>query len=340
MKINKLKQELKNVVEGLRNRRFNLLFIYFLKFMKFKYKKMPLPYHIQLEPTTKCNLNCMTCTRKDLDKNSFNKDLSFENFKKIVDEIPSLMSIKLQGMGEPFLNPNIDKMLDYARGKKIKIGIISNGSFFSEKNIDLILNQLDNLVISLDSPYKEDYEKIRKGASFDKVIANIKKIVELKKKNKSKMTIGLSMVVTKENYKQIPAFAKLSENLGVDSAGIVEVENWLIPCQKYYEENKKFVEESRKISNEIKKLLKDYPKINLLSSEKRKLKCNWPFYFCFITINGDVTPCCIRPFADVFNFGNAFKNDFKEIWNSKKYQDFRDCMIQNKRNGICDNCPN
>jgi len=79
--------------------------------------------------------------------------------------------------------------------------------------------------------------------------------------------------------------------------------------------------------------------IGFLSSEKRKLKCRWPFDSCFITVDGFVTPCCIRANPEVFNFGNIFETPFKEIWNGEKYQKFRETMIKNLPNPICDNCP-
>jgi MoaA/NifB/PqqE/SkfB family radical SAM enzyme len=42
---------------------------------------------------------------------------------------------------------------------------------------------------------------------------------------------------------------------------------------------------------------------------------------------------------EVFNFGNIFEIPFKEIWNGKRYQGFRETMIKNLPNPICDNCP-
>ena len=74
--------------------------------------------------------------------------------------------------------------------------------------------------------------------------------------------------------------------------------------------------------------------------EKFKPICHWPFTSAFITAEGYITPCCLRPDPNVMNFGNINEKSFKEIWNSEKYVEFRKNMAEGRANPICDNCPN
>jgi len=69
-----------------------------------KKEKMPLPTFIQLEPTTKCNYKCIMCSRSSLSPSRLNRDMSLSEFKFIIDQIPSLKSVHLQGLGEPISN--------------------------------------------------------------------------------------------------------------------------------------------------------------------------------------------------------------------------------------------
>ncbi|NMB92560.1 MAG: hypothetical protein GYA31_03000, partial [Parcubacteria group bacterium] len=87
---------------------------------------------------------------------------------------------------------------------------------------------------------------------------------------------------------------------------------------------------------------KKYPHLNIgaPSIKKRKTFCGWPFFGIFITVDGFITPCCIRMNPEVFNFGNIYQDDFNTIWNGEKYKKFRKSMIRNLPNNICDNCPN
>lgn len=72
---------------------------------------MPPPKFIQVEPSTKCNLDCETRTRSDMSSTSLNEDLTLPKFKEILREIPSIEKIKLQGIGG-LLNPDLWEILN------------------------------------------------------------------------------------------------------------------------------------------------------------------------------------------------------------------------------------
>jgi sulfatase maturation enzyme AslB (radical SAM superfamily) len=56
---------------------------------------------LDIEPTTKCNLDWKYCQVPWSNRSTKVKDLSLNQFKWIIDQFPSLQFIKLQGMGEP-----------------------------------------------------------------------------------------------------------------------------------------------------------------------------------------------------------------------------------------------
>ncbi|MCM8819213.1 MAG: SPASM domain-containing protein [Candidatus Omnitrophica bacterium] len=155
--------------------------------------------------------------------------------------------------------------------------------------------------------------------------------------------IIMSFVVSHLNFKELPLFFKLCEDIGVDGINVVEVENWFIPGQKKYLEQKEFINQAREVKKEIERFVKEYRgKLNIcfLSSKKRKGICYWPFTRAFITVDGFVTPCCIRMDPDVINFGNIFDTSFESIWNSQKYKNFRKTMVKTSLfNPVCDQCP-
>src|SRR3989338_1927463 len=74
-----------------------------------------LPPCLFIEITNRCNLSCSTCPLgTELAYKGYNKaDISFEQFKKIINEIPSLIYVTLQGIGEPLLNKDVIKMIKY-----------------------------------------------------------------------------------------------------------------------------------------------------------------------------------------------------------------------------------
>ena len=77
-----------------------------------KTKLVSYPKYAQIEPTNRCNQKCIFCPRNEEKYDSPIGDMSFENYKKIVDQIPGLTDIQINGLGEPLLNPDIYKIVN------------------------------------------------------------------------------------------------------------------------------------------------------------------------------------------------------------------------------------
>lgn len=306
---------------------------------------MPPPKAIQLEPTTKCNFNCITCTRKNLSKSRLNKDLTVQGFQRILESIPTLKVIKLQGLGEPLMNLHIWEILEYGRKMGIKFSITTNGSLLNPVNIKRALKYFDSICISIDSTNPDTFEYIRRGARYEEIIRNLKSLIEVKREIGAKTEVGVNFVASHLNYHEIPDLCGFASELGLNFIYVVEVENWITPKEKEYLSTLEFIREARRVKAEIRHfILESRRKYRDLSiyhgdSSRRKMKCSWCFSKCFITVDGYVTPCCIRMNSDVFNFGNIFNEPFSNIWNGEKMREFRLSMLKDGLNPICDQCP-
>jgi len=149
------------------------------------------PTHIDLELCNACNLNCSMCytTTDEFKKNVLKSIMSFELFKKIIDECTqydSHYSIRLSWRGEPFLNTHIFDMIRYAKKKGIKeVSTLTHGGFLNpEKFEELVSAGLDWLTISFDG-VDEVYEQIRAPLKFEESVEKIRKYHEIKKKRNS-----------------------------------------------------------------------------------------------------------------------------------------------------------
>lgn len=183
--------------------------LYRYKFNYYPRKKVSsqFPTVLCIEPTSICNLRCTMCFQSD-ENFSKNKEMqgnmSLEMFKKIIDEGKNygLSSIVLASRGEPMLNKNIFEMIRYAKENGvIDIKMNTNATLMNEKKCRKLLESgLDNLVFSVDSPNKEEFERIRRGANFDKIINNIKTFNRIRSEEfpNSKLRTRISMVVLDE----------------------------------------------------------------------------------------------------------------------------------------------
>ena len=149
------------------------------------------PTHIDLELSNACNLNCPMCytTTDEFKKNVEKTLMKFDLFKKVVDECiqhKSHYSLRLSWRGEPFLNPKIFEMIEYAKDKGIKeVSTLTHGGFLTPEKFEQLVDlKLDWLTISFDG-IGETYEQIRGPLKYEESLEKIKKYSEIKKRKKS-----------------------------------------------------------------------------------------------------------------------------------------------------------
>ena len=85
----------------------------------------------------------------------------------------------------------------------IKYSILTNGLMFKEfhTKVPYVINNLQELGVSIDGASKETYEKLRLGGNWDKIRENLDCIAELKEKHNFRFT--LFFVVQKDNYHEM-----------------------------------------------------------------------------------------------------------------------------------------
>lgn len=298
-----------------------------------------LPLNLDIEPTVKCNLRCTFCQLPEWNRDC--KDLTFNQFKYIIDQFPTLLKLKLQGIGEPFLNKEFFEMVEYAADKHILVKTTTNGTLFTDEIIDKIVNsKLHEISISVDGATKKIFEKIRKGANFEQVIEGIKKLISARKGKYP--IISIWVVGTKDNINEIEDILRLCKELNVDKVTLqYNLNLWGKEELKKKLKDMALDENERNIANNAKELAKEL-KLNFRLFEMDKYsknnKCSWPWLQAFITADGCITPCCLRPDPKLVNFGNIFEQPFKEIWNNDKYKNLRRLIKYHILPKYCKDC--
>lgn len=136
---------------------------------------------------TLCNLNCQGCYIESSPYNNSLAYIKFEEVKYHIDEIiKNNLKTSLIGFtgGEPFMNPDIIKILKYVLKSGFNILVLTNGMRPIKLKFQDILNLplLNNMKIrvSIDHFLKPLHEKIRGKNTWDSLIENL---VWLKKNN-------------------------------------------------------------------------------------------------------------------------------------------------------------
>ena len=120
---------------------------------------MELPTYVQLEPVGQCNLRCQMCPiqfRDDGPEDGTPAFMSFDLFRRVIDQFASLEHLHLQGLGEPMMHPRFFEMVEYAVAKGIRVTTNTNLTVLSPLSAERCVSSgLDRLNISVDAATPE-----------------------------------------------------------------------------------------------------------------------------------------------------------------------------------------
>ena len=175
---------------------------------------------VVMDISNKCNLRCRMCYFS-LDKYLKAKPTyilpeTFSNMAR--DLFPHAASLTLSCGNEPLTSPYFIDILKIAAKYKIpSLDFATSGILLDKKSADAVIeNGVTDVMFSVDSPKKETYEYIRRGASFDRLVGNIEYLVKRKKQCKS-VTPRLRFNVTlmKSNIQDIEDLVVFAAEVGV-----------------------------------------------------------------------------------------------------------------------------
>lgn len=317
--------------------------------------RAPTPFKVKFENTTLCNLRCIMCPLSVGLKRPTGS-LSFDNFAFVFDQIYPCY-LNLTGIGEPLLNKDIFKIIEYAKEKRTFVKLDSNATLMTrDAAIRMLEAGPDILSISMDGATKETFERIRVPAKWERFLEGTQTFIrtrnELKKFNTQ---IHSFMVVQKENFHELPEYLEMANEMGFDSIngtfvirlGRNENEETgldnITPKQarEVYERTKKVLQRVKvpvRIDNLL-EFLRNFDVEQGPSANKGhnvQKPCFLPWYTPYITWDGDVCPCDFYAENEI-TFGNVFEEPFMKIWNNEKAQAFRKQLVK-ERIGICSTC--
>jgi len=316
----------------------------------------PYPWMFELEVTTKCNLWCIMCEHTHWAKTepSLNKDLPFEDFKKIIDQVPHLKWINVTGEGSAFMNPDFMKMLRYLKSRDIFVAFVDHFLDLPEERMrELIRLGIDRIWVSMDGATAKTYNKIRPGGDFDKAVKNIKKFIQLKEEMKSPIPeICFRYTFMKPNHHEMLDFIELVSTFGpkkwignktwVDFVALLEFDNTKpLVYEPTKDDEIRIPEHGKKYGIEARL---GHP--SHIPEKKIKMTRCVAWSEPYMMIGGDLVSCCAvmmsnnRDFLRRNKFGNVLQTPFRDIWKSKRYKKFRR-LVPKKESEVpilCDGC--
>jgi MoaA/NifB/PqqE/SkfB family radical SAM enzyme len=301
----------------------------------------PYLWDIEFEITTNCYLRCIMCEHTYFDKSYLNQNITFENFKKVLDPVKNLKWINVTGEGSSFLNPDFLKILRYLKSRNIYVDFTHDFFYMTDEIARELINLgIERIYVSIDAATKETYEKIRVGSNFDKVTGNIKRFVELKKEMKSPIPeLCFRMNFFKDNVHEVEKLLDLIHSFGTAKDLGDEPSLNVVSILEFEQTKGWVVEIPKEVVERVDRKAKKYGIAVYWSHPTHVEEKKPPLDYCiawtepYVMIRGHVVPCCgvlmsnKRPFLEKFAFGNVYEKSLKEIWDSKRYRQFRRMIV-------------
>jgi sulfatase maturation enzyme AslB (radical SAM superfamily) len=256
---------------------------------------------------TLCNIECKNCYIESSPKNDSLAYLTFEEVKSFIDEaVDKNLGTNEIGFtgGEPFMNKDIMKMIDYSLIKRLKVLVLSNAMKpMLNRTKELIKLNNSNLTIrvSIDHYEKEKHEEIRGKNTYDVMLQGLKWLNE----NNFNYTLATRLLWNEKEEdlrKNFGTFIK-NNNLRLDTNSPKDLVT--------------FAEMDEKI---------DTPEIttscwDILNKDPNDIMCSWSRMVVRKknSKNPSVIACTLLPYADEFNLGETLTNSLQKIYLNHKH---------------------
>jgi MoaA/NifB/PqqE/SkfB family radical SAM enzyme len=302
-----------------------------------------LPRSLYLETTNRCDSKCQTCIRtfRSLEPPA---DLTLAQVKSIAEQFPVLERVVLHGIGEPLLNREIFEIVAYLKSRAATVLFNSDAiSLTLARALKLIDSGLDEYRVSMDAATPETYRRLRGVDQFDRVVANVRRLVELEEeRSRSAPRVSLWFTAARVNLPELPAFVRLAASLGVaevyvqrlvfNELGLATAENAL--HGRLRQQEQELLAQTEALARALGLVLHASGLTTPLASLNGQASgarpwagCQRPWTLSYVTANGNVLPCCISPWVardyQALILGHAFAAPFADIWNGERYRRFR-----------------
>jgi len=269
---------------------------------------------INFDVCTFCNHKCSFCSNSD--ERTIKHQTSLDAFCKVMRNVLKYVKtdeLGLSAKGEVLVNKEFTQIVRAAK-EEFGIGYVyisSNGALMDEaKAVEIIEAGLDSIKFSINALTREAYKAVHKVDDFERVIANFKTLLKLKKERYPQLKLFLSSVIDMSKEELEAGFREL---FGEDFKQIDGISLYPVTYTPKFEAVK--------------------------SNAKITTKCSIPFKELYINSDGTLGLCC-KDYFDAVNFGSLLKHDFMDVYNSKKFKELREMHKTGEfpDGHLCKNC--
>jgi radical SAM protein with 4Fe4S-binding SPASM domain len=264
------------------------------------------PRTVRVETTNHCQAACTFCPRDSIGrKKTF---MSQELFESIVEQCVEggCRLMHLHGFGEPLLDKQLPERIRFCKQAGIrKVKIFTNGDLLKGALAErLIESGVDEIKISIDGADSKEFNSLRVGLDYKKVLENVKAFRALRDsygRQKPRIVAATCQTSNREHTEQMLADV-------VDHIDFAKVHNW-------------------------------GGALGMLTGQRIRKPCDRLWRTLTVLVNGDVSLCCLD-YSGKELLGNATVQTIREIWSNHRYRELRRLHRNSQQDqiSICNNC--
>lgn len=264
-----------------------------------------------LETTNRCNLRCIKCAHHyGLGRPPGNMERRL--FTHLIRQARGKVHhLTVNGVGEALLHPELFRMITEAKEAGIpQVLLHTNATLLTErKSRGLLESGLDSVMISFDSEFPDEYERIHRGAKYEKTLSNILRLLRMKKKRGSAgpmVSIKIVRVFESRASRRDPdpGFLELFRGLPVDRIYTAPIHS------------------TGSYSESLKKL----PSLASAAADprrgKRYVPCLRPYTGISITWDGSAM-ACFQDYRNEYPGGDVTRHGLMDVWNGSAMRELR-----------------
>ncbi len=334
------------------------------------------PYMVSLRITNACNHRCPVCGQygaygymgESERRKALLKTLPVEVYRKMVDDLSFYRPFYYATGGEPFLYPGIVELLNYAKAKGSSVFIVTNGVKLQEHAEEIVRNEWDLLVVSLDGPEEVHDECRRTKGAYRTLMEGITAVREWRSRlGKARPFIVTSTTLSRKNAGCLEETYEMGRTLNPDIMAVflswftseqlgeaqqkllrdalgVEAFTWKAYAREFSVEDANLFMNAMARADSRKWPFERLVIPSLRGTDVRDYylepakmfgfsKCVTPFLEVNVMPNGDVVTC--RDYIDV-KVGNISEEGLLDIWNNEGFRKFRRLLIE--KGGLLPQC--
>ena len=256
---------------------------------------------------TLCNIECKNCYIESSPKNDRLVYLTFDEVKKFIDEsIEYRLGTEEIGItgGEPFMNKDIIKIIDYSLSKNFKTLVLSNAMKpMINKKEELLKLRNENLIIrvSIDHYTEEKHDLIRGAGAYKAMLEGLKWLNQ----NNFRYALATRLLWNESEAELRVNFRKFIEDndLKLDANSKSELVTFTEMDEK---------KDTPEITTACWGILNKKPEDVMCSSSRMIVKKK-------NKITPTVIACTLLPYDENFDMGETLTNSMKKIYLNHKH---------------------